>query len=502
MGKARGPWIGQLGLRLALAFVGVALAAVASSAIISAVTTSREVDQLVSKQHSALTRAFAMAAAKAYDHAGWDAGRLAPLAELVAQAGAAVQVTNLTGQVVQHSQGFLRYAPTSQLARRVVVRGRQVGWVRVRFDDTGLGGAVEQFQDQRWPTRILAAGVAALFALLVALVISRRITAPVDALIRAARARGRGEVVGRASDVRGLGEIRELADAFDEMAVAREEQDRVRRNLVADVAHELRTPIAILQAGHEAMLDGLAKPTAEHVVSLRDEVLRLARMVDDLQRLASAEAAALQLTLVPCDLAATAGGAVDSLADSFAAAGISLRRSLCEVLVLGDPLRMHEITTNLLTNAMKFTPAGGSVLLETGRDEDSAGGKAMLRVSDTGVGIPPDEVPLVSQRFFRGQRSAGIAGSGIGLTIVAELVRGHHGSMKVTSGREGGTAVTVCLPVAAGRLVGGPAAGAAATADPVVTGPVAAGPASAGTGAPDRPARRPAKSEQAPADSR
>jgi len=482
MARARGPWIGQLGLRLALAFVGVALAAVASSALIGAVTTSRDLDQLISGQHSDLTRACAMAAGKAYGHVGWQRAQLAPLTDLVAQAGAAAQVTNKAGRVVHSSLDFSSHGRGAQLTDPVIVRGRRVGWVTVRFDDAGLGAAVEQFQDQRWTARILAAGVAALFALIVALVVSRRITAPVDRLIDAARARGRGEVGACASDVRGFGEIQELAEAFDQMAAAREEQDRVRRNLVADVAHELRTPIAILQAGHEAMLDGLAKPTAEHVVSLRDEVLRLARMVDDLQRLASAEAAALQLTLVPCDLAATAGVAADSLADSFAAAGVTLRRHLSEVLVLGDPLRMHEIATNLLTNAMKFTPAGGSVLLETGPDEDSGGALATLRISDTGIGIPPHELPLVSQRFFRGQRSAGIAGSGIGLTIVAELVRGHHGSMEVMSGPDAGTAVTVRLPVAAG--------------------PVAAGPVAAGAVTPDRLARRPAQSHQAQADSR
>ena len=475
MARARGPWIGQLGLRLALAFVGVALAAVASSVLIGAVTTSREVSQMVGEQHSDLAKAFAMAAGKAY-HRGWQPASLVPLTALVAHAGAAVRVTNLTGQVVHRSRDFSRYGPATQLTDAVVVGGRRVGSVTVRFDDQGLGGAVEQFQDQRWPARILAAGVAALFALLVALVVSRRITAPVDRLIEAARSRGRGEVGAHTSDVGGFGEIRELAEAFDQMAAAREEQDRVRRNVVADVAHELRTPIAILQAGHEAMLDGLVKPTAEHVVSLRDEVLRLARMVDDLQRLASAEAAALQLTLVPCDLAATAGVAADSLANSFDAAGITLRRHVSEVRVLGDPLRMHEIATNLLTNAMKFTPAGGSVLLEIGPDPEPAGGLAMLRVSDTGVGIPPDELPLVSQRFFRGQRSAGIAGSGIGLTIVTELVRGHHGSVAVTSEAEEGTVVTVRLPVAAGRVTAGPSA-------------------------PDRVARRPAQGKQPAADS-
>ena len=490
MARARGPWIGQLWLRLALAFVGVALAAVASSALIGAVTTSRDVGEMISRQHSDLTKAFAMAAGKAY-HAGWQRASLVPLTALVAHTGAAVRVTNLTGRVVHASRNFTSYGPRTQLTESVVVRGQRVGLVTVRFYDRGLGGAVERFQDQRWPTRVLAAGAAALFALVVGLVVSRLITAPVDRLIDAARARGRGEMRACVSDVGGFGEIRELAEAFDQMAAAREEQDRVRRNLVADVAHELRTPIAILQAGHEAMLDGLAKPTAEHVVSLHDEVLRLARMVDDLQRLASAEAAALQLSLVPCDLAVTVGVAADSLADSFDAAGITVRRHLRQVLVLGDPLRMHEIATNLLTNAMKFTPAGGSVSLETGQDRDPALGLAMLKVSDTGVGIPADELPLVSQRFFRGQRSAGIAGSGIGLTIVAELVRGHHGSLQVTSGPEAGTAVTVRLPVKAGPV----------NAGPVPAGPVPAGPVTAVRVVPDRLVRRPAPSQQAPADS-
>ena len=208
--------------------------------------------------------------------------------------------------------------------------------------------------------------MAALIALIAALLVSRRITGSLDRLIQVARARGRGDPAVRAGDVGGFGEIRELAGAFDQMADARDHQDRLRRNLVADVAHELRTPIAVLQAGHEAMLDGLTKPTPENLTSLRDETLRLGRMVDDLQRLASAEAAALQLRLIPCDLAAIAQDAADSLADSFDGAGISLRRRLAEAQVMCDPPRMREITTNLLTNALKFTPPGGTVLVETG----------------------------------------------------------------------------------------------------------------------------------------
>jgi two-component system, OmpR family, sensor histidine kinase BaeS len=238
------------------------------------------------------------------------------------------------------------------------------------------------------------------------------------------------------------------------MAQAKEEQDQLRRNLVADVAHELRTPIAVLQAGHEAMLDGYTEPTPEHLGSLRDEVLRLARMVDDLQRLASAEAAAMQLTLIRRDLAAVAATAAASLLDTFEAANITLIERLTKVEVLCDPLRMHEVVVNLLTNALKFTPVGGQVTLET----EQSDGTGRLTVSDTGIGIPADELPHVAERFYRGQRSAEVAGSGIGLTIVTELVHAHHGTLSIQSQQGHGTTVRVTLPLARSDMNGQPLA--------------------------------------------
>jgi len=185
----------------------------------------------------------------------------------------------------------------------------------------------------------------------------------------------------------------------------------VRRNLVADVAHELRTPIAVLQAGHEAMLDGLTKPTSANLTSLRAEVLRLARMVDDLQRLASAEAAALQLRLVARDLALAADTVADSLADALDAAGLVLERRLSEVHVRCDPLRIHEVTTNLQTNAMKFTPAGGWVVLETGPDDDPESGLA-CPMREPGRRSPPSGCGArrIRPRLTRTDRGRSTAG--------------------------------------------------------------------------------------------
>src|SRR5262249_4497233 len=152
-----------------------------------------------------------------------------------------------------------------------------------------------------------------------------------------------------------------------------------------------RTPIAVLQAGHEALLDGVAEPTPAQLASLRDEVLRLARMVGDLQTLAAAEAAALQLALRRCGPAEVAATAADSWAGGFETTGAALERRLTPAEVFGDPGRLHQVITNLLTNALKFTTAGGRVTLSTG----AADGKCVLQVTDTGVGIPAGEMPHI-----------------------------------------------------------------------------------------------------------
>jgi signal transduction histidine kinase len=231
------------------------------------------------------------------------------------------------------------------------------------------------------------------------------------------------------------------------MAGTLDRQEQIRRNLVADVAHELRTPIAILQAGHEALLDGVAEPTPAELGSLRDEVLRLARMVGDLQTLAAADAAALNLARSRADLAELTATAADSLARRFEAAGITVDRDLAASPVLADPHWLHQVITNLLTNALKFTPSGGRVTISTER----VGSHAVLRVTDTGAGIAADDLPRIFDRFFRGQQAAQISGSGIGLAVAAELVQAHGGRLTAASETKGlghGTQMTLSLPSA------------------------------------------------------
>jgi two-component system sensor histidine kinase BaeS len=434
---------GPIALRLALTFVGVALAAVALLAGLTAAFVAADVSHLVARQQSVLTRAVAVAGGAAWDRShSWASADLSPVLDLAGRVGAGVQVRDPAGRVVQSSPGFSQLSSSPQLQEPVSVGGRQVGGVTVRFSRSGLGGTDEALRADLLRAIAGAAGLAALLALLVALAVSRRIALPVARLIELARAMGGGDRSARAGDVRGPGELHDLSVAFDQMADSLASQEKLRRNLVADVAHELRTPVAVLQAGHEALLDGVMEPTPGQLASLRDEVLRLARIVDNMQALASAEAAALQLTERRCNLADIAAAAADSLSGSFAAAGVGLERRLTDVHIQGDPARLREVITNLLTNALKFTPAGGSVLLQAGPHER----QAQLSVSDTGTGIAPDELPHIFDRFFRGQGAAGITGSGIGLTIVAELVRAHHGQLDVSSSPGQGTKIIVTIP--------------------------------------------------------
>lgn len=183
-------------------------------------------------------------------------------------------------------------------------------------------------------------------------------------------------------------------------------EERLRRGLVADIAHELRTPITLLQGSLEAMSDGVVEPTSEQLSLLYDDVLRLGRLVGDLEMLAAADAAGLTLERHSVDLAAVARNAGSALAHQFEAADLTLSLSLAAAPVRGDAPRLHQVVTNLLTNALKFTPASGRVTLETHTDDATA----VLAVTDTGIGIPSDEMSLVFERFWRGGRARTAAG--------------------------------------------------------------------------------------------
>ena len=432
-----------LGLRLGLAFLSVALAAVALLAGLTAGLAAADVSNLTSQQRADLTGAIAAAAAVSWDRGdSWASADLSPVLDLATRTGAEAQIRDRSGRVVTSSSGFAAQASAPERSAPIQVGGERVGEAVVRFTNSGLASADHVLQNDLLQAIFGAAGLAAVLALLTGLAMARRITRPVERIIAVTRAMGRGERTARVGDITAPSELRELATAFDQLADTRDRQDQLRRDLVADVAHELRTPVAVLQAGHEALLDGITEPTPDQLGSLRDEVLRLARMVGDLQTLAAADAAALHLNRSPCDLAGLAAAAADSLAGQFEAAGITLERRLAPAVIDADPRWLHQVITNLLTNALKFTRAGGHVTVEVG----PLAADAVLTVTDTGTGIPADELPRIFDRFWRGRQAAQTSGSGIGLAVAAELARAHDGQLTARSEPGQGTAMTLTLP--------------------------------------------------------
>jgi len=441
-----GPRRDTLGLRLALAFLAVALAAVALLAGLAAAFASADVSSLASQQRTDLAGAISVAAGAAWDrNNSWASADLSPVLDLAARSGVDVQIRDAAGRTVASTDSATGTGPVS--SAHIVVRDQRLGVAQVRFTGSGLGAADNLLRTALLRAIAGAAGLAALLALLTGLAVARRITRPIARLIAMTRSMAGGDRASRAGDVRAPGELRDLAAAFDQMADTLDREDQIRRDLVAGVAHELRTPIAVLQAGHEALLDGVTEPTTGELSSLRDEVLRLARMVDDLQTLAAADAASLHLQRRRSDLADIAASAADSLARRFEAADVALHRQLSGVPVLGDPRWLYQVVTNLLSNALKFTPAGGSVTIVTRQE----GANATLEVADTGIGIPADELPHIFDRFWRGQGAAQTSGSGIGLAIAAELARAHGGELTASSQPGQGTRLTLTLPSLTGE---------------------------------------------------
>ena len=290
----------------------------------------------------------------------------------------------------------------------------------------------------------LAAVVATAIILVVAVGLRRVVrgtAVPVGDLVEAAGRVEAGEI-GTQVDERGPAEVRTLARAFNSMSARLADTDAQRRRLLSDVSHELRTPLTVIQGNLEAIIDGVYPADEAHLAPVLEEARVLARLVDDLRTLASAEAGALSLEREPVDLADLASDLVAGFRAQADAAGVTLTVDADPdaVTVDADPERLRQVLVNLLANALRATPRGGRITVAVSWDE---GGEPVLRVEDTGTGIGREELERIFERFYR---SAESRGSGLGLPIAREIVRAHGGRIEAESRPGIGTAMTVRLP--------------------------------------------------------
>ena len=288
--------------------------------------------------------------------------------------------------------------------------------------------------------------LAAAIALVLTFVLSHRMSSPIGALAATARRLGQGDLSQRVQ-LRDRGEVRELAQAFNSMAVDLERLEQLRRNLVADVAHELRTPLSNIQGYVEAIRDGVMKPDGATLDSLNEEAALLSRLVDELQELSLAEAGELKLVYLEEDVTELIRRAAVSWQPQVVAKGMSLSVDLPDKLpsVNIDWQRINQVLHNLLENAVAHTGKGGIITVAAAERGDWV----EISVSDTGEGIPAQDLPNIFERFYRVDRSRARAtgGSGLGLTIAKRLVEAHGGKIEAQSKLGRGSRFSFTIPV-------------------------------------------------------
>ena len=268
----------------------------------------------------------------------------------------------------------------------------------------------------------------------------RRTAAPIGDVMEAADRVAAGDY-GVRVETRSTGEVGRLVDSFNEMAARLQVNEEQRRNLLADVAHELRTPLSVIRGNVEGMLDGVYPRDDEHLGPILEETAVMARLLDDLRTLSMAEAKALRLHREPTDAAALIDDVVAALAPQAAERGVQLSGAAAPLPELNvDPVRMREVLHNLVVNAVRHTPRGGTVRIEARAD----GRAAVFSVADSGSGIPPADLPHVFDRFWK---SADSGGSGLGLAIAKGLVEAHGGEIRAESQPGRGTTVRFTLPL-------------------------------------------------------
>jgi len=294
---------------------------------------------------------------------------------------------------------------------------------------------------------LLGGSLAIGIALLLTFVLSRRMTSPIEVLAKAARRLGQGDLSQRVR-LQGESEVTALAEAFNSMAADLEYAEQLRRNMVADVAHELRTPLSNIQGYLEAIRDGVVEPDAAAIRSLSEETYLLSRLVNELQELSLAEAGELKLVYQAEDITNLVKQAVTPWQPQLTAGEISLSLELPDnlPLVTIDWQRVNEVLHNLLKNAVAHTPKGGAINVAAG----AKGKWVEVSVSDTGEGIPAEDLPHIFERFYRVDKSRARAtgGSGLGLTIAKRLIEAHGGTIAVQSKLGEGSRFSFTLPVA------------------------------------------------------
>lgn len=458
----------RLWVRLTIAFVVVAVFGIGVAAVVASLSIDREFRTFVAQSELDLQNSGLPQELVAYfeQHQSWQG-----VADTVSQVGRKVfpdrrpggpdrngpgrlelLVADANGQIVfdthQQRVGEHLKADERQAATSLTAQNQTIGYMVLTPGPIGNLLPPEQaFMDRVRNTLLLTGLIATVIGAGLGVAFSRTLTRPLDRLATAARAIAAKDLTQRV-ETSGTVEVANVAHAFNDMADSLQKAEELRRNLVADVAHELRTPLSVMQGNLAAQLDGLFPLDLTETARLYDETRLLSRLVDDLRELAQAEAGQLQLNLGSINLTYV----IESTAEAFSAlAGeksiaLSLELPPQLPLVKADSARVAQVLRVFVSNALRHTPVNGTITISALTLPNQVG----VSVQDTGDGIAPNELPFVFDRFWRGDKSRAreTGGSGLGLAIAKQLIEAQGGSIGVESNIGQGSRFWFTLPVA------------------------------------------------------
>lgn len=279
---------------------------------------------------------------------------------------------------------------------------------------------------------------------LVGSIMAKRLSSPISRVIDTAQMISKGYFNDRITEESSTIETAQLTETINNLAETLEHQEILRKRLTGDVAHELRTPLATLQSHMEAMIDGIWEADSERLKSCHEEIIRINRLVGDLEKLARYESENLILHKTNFDISKLISQIIKNFENEFVAKGIELDFEAKEEMIFADKDKISQIIVNLLSNAHKYTPSGGSVAIRIISTAD----KTEIHIKDTGNGISPEDLPMIFERFYRADKSRNrlTGGAGIGLTITKSIVEAHKGSIQVSSIASKGSEFIVKLP--------------------------------------------------------
>lgn len=442
--------IHSLRFRLLVAFTFVILVVVGAIYFFVSQTTQVEVRRYVERSEQACFGRVAFELYRYYrERGGWEG--IQPYVEQWGSLyGRRIILTDSCGIVVADSQGELlgqQYHPSTPGMRFPPPwEGDSVGTFYISPESSAVFPSPWSLSQAIGRFLLWGALLAVAVALLITYFLSRRISAPVKALTLAARQLGRGDLSQRVQS-KDKGELGELAQAFNAMAENLKRNEQLQRNMIADTAHELRTPLSNLKGYLEAIRDGVVRPDPDTIRSLDEEANLLSRLVDDLQELSLAEAHELKLNCQAGNIKKLVNQAIAVRQNQAATKGVLVSAKMPKRLpqVNIDSRRISQVLLNLIDNAITHTLRGGIITIAA-RQLDSW---VEISVEDTGEGIPAEDLPNVFERFYRvdKSRTRATGGTGLGLVIAKSLVEAHHGTIAVESELGKGSRFSFTIPV-------------------------------------------------------